>query len=85
MSNHITIQQQFHHIHELQQGLVEKAGAWYSYQTDRIGQGKKNASDFLDDHPEIRDELESKIRAELLGESDPDAAAEDNVTPITGI
>ena len=69
----------------VQQGLVEKAGAWYSYQTDRIGQGKKNASDFLDDHPEIRDELESKIRAELLGESDPDAAAEDNVTPITGI
>ena len=69
----------------VQQGLVEKAGAWYSYQTDRIGQGKKNASDFLDDHPEIRGELESKIRAELLGESDPDAAAEDNVTPITGI
>lgn len=69
----------------VQQGLVEKAGAWYSYQTDRIGQGKKNASDFLDDHPEIRDELESKIRAELLGESDPDATAEDNVTPITGI
>ncbi|MEM7365296.1 MAG: recombinase RecA [Pseudomonadota bacterium] len=69
----------------VQQGLVEKAGAWYSYQTDRIGQGKKNASDFLDDHPEIRDELETKIRAELLGESDPDAAAEDNVTPITGI
>ena len=69
----------------VQQGLVEKAGAWYSYQTARIGQGKKNASDFLDDHPEIRDELESKIRAELLGESDPDAAAEDNVTPITGI
>ena len=69
----------------VQQGLVEKAGAWYSYQTDRIGQGKKNASDFLDDHPEIRDELESKIRAELLGESYPDAAAEDNVTPITGI
>ena len=69
----------------VQQGLVEKAGDWYSYQTDRIGQGKKNASDFLDDHPEIRDELESKIRAELLGESYPDAAAEDNVTPITGI
>ena len=69
----------------VQQGLVEKAGAWYSYQTDRIGQGKKNASDFLDDHPEIRDELETKIRAELLGESDPEAAAEDNVTPISGI
>jgi len=42
--------------------LVEKAGAWYSYGKDRIGQGKDNSRIFLKDNPEIAIELETKIR-----------------------
>ena len=41
--------------------LIEKSGAWFSYNGERIGQGRDNARKFLDDHPEIRDEIEKKI------------------------
>jgi recombination protein RecA len=47
-------------------GFVEKSGAWYSYNGDRIGQGKENVRDFLKQNPEIAREIERKIRAELL-------------------
>ena len=53
----------------VQQGLVEKSGAWYSYSGDRIGQGRKNACDFLDEHVGIRQEIESKIREQLMPQS----------------
>ncbi|MAR56635.1 MAG: recombinase RecA [Rickettsiales bacterium] len=42
--------------------IVEKAGAWYSYDGQRIGQGKENARQFLKDNPAIADEIEKKIR-----------------------
>jgi recombination protein RecA len=48
-------------------GIVDKAGAWYSYSGDRIGQGKDNARGFMKEHSEVAQEIESKIRAELLG------------------
>jgi recombination protein RecA len=50
-------------------GLVEKSGAWYSYNGTRIGQGKQNARAYLKENPETADELEAKIReaAELPG------------------
>ncbi len=47
-------------------GYVEKAGAWYSYKGDKIGQGKANAIKHLQEHPEIASELESKIRESYL-------------------
>ena len=50
----------------VQQGVVEKAGAWYSYNGDRIGQGRKNAADFLDDNPEMKEQIESIIRQQLM-------------------
>lgn len=50
----------------VQQGIVEKSGAWYSYKEDRIGQGRKNAADFLEANPEMRAEIEARLRAELL-------------------
>ncbi|GJL83943.1 MAG: protein RecA [marine bacterium B5-7] len=43
-------------------GLVDKAGAWYSYNGERIGQGKDNSRQFLKDNPDIADEIETKIR-----------------------
>jgi recombination protein RecA len=48
------------------QGLVEKSGSWYSYNGERIGQGKENARNFLETHPEIAREIEGKIREKLL-------------------
>lgn len=45
--------------------LIDKAGAWYSYQGDRIGQGKDNAREYLKEHPEISQEIEAKIRANV--------------------
>ncbi|MFT5082357.1 MAG: recombination protein RecA [Lentisphaeria bacterium] len=47
-------------------GLIDKAGAWYSYKGDKIGQGKANAMQYLREHKEISDFLEQKIKQELL-------------------
>lgn len=46
--------------------MVEKAGAWYSYNGDKIGQGKQNVIQFLKDNPQIKEEIEGKLRSELL-------------------
>ncbi|HXS89133.1 MAG TPA: recombinase RecA [Steroidobacteraceae bacterium] len=48
------------------QGFVEKSGSWFSYNGERIGQGKENARNFLDQHPEIAREIEGRIREKLL-------------------
>ena len=53
--------------------MIDKAGAWYSYKDDRIGQGKDNARIFLKENPEISQEIEEQIRAKLL----PSAPVED--------
>ncbi|MFC3150435.1 recombinase RecA [Litoribrevibacter euphylliae] len=47
-------------------GLVQKAGAWYSYNGDKIGQGKANASKYLEEHMDIAHEIESQVRSQLL-------------------
>lgn len=47
-------------------GLIDKAGAWYSYQGERIGQGKDNVKQFLKDHIKICQNLETEIRKNLL-------------------
>jgi recombination protein RecA len=45
--------------------IVEKSGAWYSYNGERIGQGKDNARNFLKEHTELAFEIENKVRAAL--------------------
>jgi recombination protein RecA len=50
----------------VQNDIVNKAGSWYSYGDDRIGQGKDNAQEFLKEHPEIADEIEKRVRAILM-------------------
>lgn len=64
-------------------GIVEKAGAWFSYKGDKIGQGRENAKIFLREHPQIADEIENKIRAdaghltsEMIGDDEPAAETE---------
>ena len=46
--------------------LVDKAGAWYSYKGDKIGQGKANAAQYLEDNPAIAAEIEAAVREQLL-------------------
>ena len=58
---------------------MDKAGAWYSYNGERIGQGKENLREFLKQNPDIAAEIEGKIRAELLGSSKPVAAAQEEL------
>ena len=50
----------------VKEGLVDKAGAWYSYNGERIGQGKDNAREFLKQNPDMANEIEQAIRARLL-------------------
>ncbi|RDH89843.1 MAG: recombinase RecA [endosymbiont of Seepiophila jonesi] len=50
----------------VKQNIIDKAGAWYSYNGDRIGQGKENVRKFLKDNPEIAEHIEERIRNELL-------------------
>jgi recombination protein RecA len=45
-------------------GVVEKSGSWFSYKSQRIGQGRENAKQFLRDHPEVAAEIEQTIRSE---------------------
>ena len=47
------------------QGFVRKAGAWYTYDGDQLGQGKENARQFLRDNPDLADELEKRIKEKL--------------------
>jgi recombination protein RecA len=49
----------------VEQGLVKKSGAWYTYDSDQLGQGKENARNFLRDNPDLADELEKKIKEKL--------------------
>ena len=54
-------------------GLVEKAGAWYSYNGDRIGQGKDNVRQFLKENPEITETLNTRLREILMPPKQPAA------------
>ena len=61
--------------------VVEKSGAWFSFDSQRIGQGRENAKQFLRDHPEIANQIESRIREQagivaeaMMGEPETEAA-----------
>lgn len=66
----------------VQQNIVEKSGAWYSYNGTRIGQGKDNVRGYLKENPEMSAEIESKIRETMLPKKTAkkdDSAVEDDV------
>jgi len=50
----------------VQEEIIDKSGAWYSYNGDRIGQGKDNVRNFLKENPQIAEEIEAQIRVRLL-------------------
>jgi recombination protein RecA len=49
----------------VEQGLIRKSGAWYTYDSDQLGQGKENVRTFLRDNPDLADEIEKKIKEKL--------------------
>ena len=49
----------------VEQGLIKKSGAWYTYDSDQLGQGKENVRGFLRDNPDLADEIEKKIKEKL--------------------
>jgi recombination protein RecA len=56
------------------EGIINKSGAWYSYNDERIGQGKDNVRSFLKESPDIAREIENQLRAKLLtGVAQPEA------------
>ena len=54
----------------MKEKLIEKAGAWYSYNGDKIGQGKANAISWLKENPAAAKEIEKKVRELLLNNQD---------------
>jgi recombination protein RecA len=73
--------QGIHHLGEVidlgvKQGLIEKSGAWYAYKGEKIGQGKKNVALFLEENPDIADEVESLIRKQLLADQNKEEKIE---------
>ncbi len=63
--------------HGVEQGIIDKAGSWYSYKNDRIGQGKENVREFLKTHPDMAAEIEQQIRARLLPDKVKESQAAD--------
>jgi recombination protein RecA len=49
----------------VEQGIVRKSGAWYTYEGDQLGQGKENARAFMRDNPDLADEVEKRIKEKL--------------------
>ena len=57
--------------------IVNKSGAWFAYEGNKIGQGRENAKAFLADHPEICDEIEQKVRAHYIVDVKPQEEEEE--------
>src|SRR5699024_839749 len=65
----------------VKEGLVDKAGAWYSYQGERIGQGRANAARYLEENAELGGAIETEIRRRLLATEAAPAEAAEDATP----
>jgi len=63
--------------------ILDKSGAWYAYNGEKIGQGRDNAREFLRENPELAREIENKVR-ESLGIPLLPAAMDTEVKPVKG-
>ena len=72
----------------VEQGIVRKSGAWYTYEGDQLGQGKENARNFLRDNPDLANEIEKRIKEKLgIGprlDADADASAGNGSSSASG-
>jgi recombination protein RecA len=66
----------------VEQGLVKKSGAWYTYENDQLGQGKENVRSFLRDNPDLADEIEKRIKEKLGIGAQVDADADAPIEPL---
>jgi len=58
--------------------IVEKSGSWYSYNGERIGQGRENAKEYLETHPEVLADVEGRIRAKVATDKNPAPSADES-------
>jgi recombination protein RecA len=73
----------------VEQGIVRKSGAWYTYEGDQLGQGKENARNFMRDNPDVANEIEKKIKEKLgvgprLDAEAPAVTANGSGSPASG-
>ncbi len=74
----------------VEHGIVRKAGAWFTYEADQLGQGKENARNYLRNNPDVANEIENRIKTKLgigLKPGDVPAAGDDvpeEIDPVTG-
>jgi recombination protein RecA len=66
----------------VEQGLIKKSGAWYTYDADQLGQGKENVRSFLRDNPDLADEIEKKIKEKLGVGAQIDEGVPIDVVPV---
>ncbi|MHA3705082.1 recombinase RecA [Jatrophihabitans sp. YIM 134969] len=66
----------------VEQAIVKKSGAWYTYDGDQLGQGKENVRNFLRDNPDLADEIEKKIKEKLGVGAQVDLPADGAVAPL---
>jgi recombination protein RecA len=67
----------------VEQGLIRKSGAWYTYEGDQLGQGKENVRTFLRDNPDLADEIEKRIKEKLgVGPRVDTSASDQPVVPL---
>ena len=62
--------------------IVNKSGAWYQYNTDKIGQGRENAKLYLEEHPDVLAEISAKVREHFGLQADPATAEEPKEAPV---
>ena len=65
----------------MQEEIIQKSGAWFSYQDARIGQGRDNARKFLEDNPDVAKEIEDMIRQKAQSAMSPVTALDEDDIP----
>ncbi|MDX6549321.1 MAG: recombination protein RecA, partial [Gaiellales bacterium] len=67
----------------VEQNIIRKSGAWYTYDGDQLGQGKEKAREFLKENPDVAVEIEKKILEKLgVGQTTGDAAGGPELPPV---
>lgn len=61
-------------------GIIDKSGVWYTYKSDRLGQGREKAKEFIEEHPEVFSELEFELR-QNMGLESPDKSVQESELP----
>ncbi len=70
----------------VEQGIVKKSGAWYTYEGEQLGQGRENAKQFLTANPEIMVEIDGRIRTQLgMGDSSSDDAVDNDENEVVEV